>query len=212
MNKRLKVSLLVIAVMLVAGTFYGIYVARNNYIEKLLAQYPTYGDPPYMERGMIPDVQVLVEYSDVVIVGQVNKSVDKYTVTFDGNKATPEGVLEEKSRSMGNEPNRTEFITTQIKVLDVLAGSLEGEEILITRSCEFDGYQPELIPGEKMVFFLRKGSGVHEGKYLPVDNLCGYIYITSDDKIVPVVKEDKYRKYVGMSLNSFKKQIGSFKK
>ncbi|MDK2836818.1 MAG: hypothetical protein PWQ37_3101 [Candidatus Petromonas sp.] len=45
--------------------------------------------------------------------------------------------------------------------------------------------------GEKWHSFLRKGSEVHEGKYLPVDNLCGYIYITGDDKTAPVVKGEK---------------------
>jgi hypothetical protein len=160
-----------------------------------------YPEPPMLTLNFPKSYDETLKQSNLVISGEVIENKDRY---YSNVKDAAVNAIDNKKISNGITPgDGPAVIPTKVKVVDVLAGATDSKEITILQSEIFEGYEPKLMKGKKMVFFLQKVDGI-ENTYVVTHPYAGYMEIDENGKINPVYKENDFNSLSGLQVNDIK--------
>ncbi|WP_281883531.1 hypothetical protein [Paenibacillus sp. YYML68] len=177
---------------------------NNDYNKKLEV-------PPTIEMFDPTTLDEMVNYTDLIIIGEVEERHNKVNTPLDPNSNTPEAAIQNKMKSQGFQPSDgPAIIPNRVKVKEVLHGNTTSKEITIIQSEIFEGYEPKLNKKDTMIFFLSKVSDRAE-HYNIVHPYASYYYI-KNNKLDPVYKKNEFTQLTGISIEDFKSKINNAKK
>lgn len=135
-------------------------------INELRQEYPAVqGFPPNTMAREIPFRQVL-EVADAVIIAEVVQPNPNFHSELPAEPNTPEGALTDKTNKQDLSPAVYEFVSYQVRVEEVIDGEPVQDTIDLFYNAEFQGFEPQLQSGMKIVTAIMSGTGDgQEGKY-----------------------------------------------
>jgi hypothetical protein len=135
-------------------------------IMELRKDYPlSSGSPENVDIRDLTFKEVL-DNTDSVIIAEVVQQMPNFSVDLITEPGTPEGNLAEKQKEAGMEPYKPEFVSFQIKVEEIITGEEVPDTVNLIYNADFQGIEPDLKPGMKIVAAIKKGVGEQQaGSY-----------------------------------------------
>jgi hypothetical protein len=165
---------------------------------------------PYLDNQSIysfSSLEELTQNTDLIIVGTVDNILPSVTNVYIPEKGTPEYEIGMKN---GQTKYEVTWIPVKIKINDILKGKTIENEVVLYRYAGNLYAEPQLSPGDKLIFFLEKDDDIKG--YSIISPHEGFFYVASDDKVYPAEVTEGLKNMSGMSLGKFKKYVRSYVK
>ncbi|MFQ9989911.1 hypothetical protein [Neglectibacter timonensis] len=153
-----------------------------------------------------PDLGSMAAISDLIILGEVQEVFPPASGVEIPEPGSSAAVVLAKEGSEGLA--WTEH-PVELKIVQTIQGGLSrGDTLILWRKDPVEGTQPELAPGDRLIFFLRHP----DDKYYMTANQCGYYYIAEDNRVYPARVNENLKNTSGMPYGQFIRQIRADKR
>jgi hypothetical protein len=212
-----KVLFGVLISFLALTLFIGLNVKNNSTNTKVSVEKMSY-EPlnlPEVATFIKPTFGDMLVQSDIILEGRILETKKNVKVEFVNKKGSPEDIQAKKLQNLKEDQltKTTSFVMeTKIEVENVIQGSPSSKVIILVQPQTFDGYVPELIQGQKMIFFLCKQDNSDSNRYITIHPHASFFYENESDLVYPVYQEDDFSQFKNLEKSVFLDKVKKFDK
>lgn len=147
------------------------------------------------------DLETIVKHSDLIILGEAISDGVSRNETFERPEAA-----RKKAEAYGLQPIDFAVTDTKIKVIEVISGSCNDSEIIISQLgvANDDSSETKVKNGKKMIFILKKHPN-RDNMYSSVNLDDGLYELDDFGKVHVLSKKDNFKKYNDLDRKDFEK-------
>lgn len=149
------------------------------------------------------DLETIVKHSDLIIVGEAISDGVTRNETFERPEAA-----RKKAEALGLQPINFAVTDTKIKVIEVISGSCNDNEITISQLgvANDDSNETKVKNGKNMIFILKKHPN-RDNMYSSVNLDDGLYELDDFGKVHVLSKKDNFKKYNDLDRKVFEKKL-----